>query len=403
MSLKDKNIVIGISGGIAAYKIPLLVRLLVKAGAQIQIVMTEAAHQFVTPLTLSTLSGTPVLTDFISNKKEGTWNNHVDLALNADLILMAPATANTLSKMASGQADNLLLAVYMSAKCPVMIAPAMDLDMYAHRTTQENLERLKSFGHIIIPATKGELASGLVGFGRMEEPDQIFNIIVDFFEKKKSLNNKKVLVTAGPTYEPIDPVRFIGNHSSGKMGIALAEEAVERGADVVLILGPSPLQPVHPKIKTVRIKTAEEMYNAVHRYFQEMDITIMAAAVADFTPEKKTKHKIKKTSETLSLKLKKTKDVLASIGSIKKEKQLLVGFAMETENEKENARKKLLKKNLDFIVLNSLNKEKAGFKHDTNQVSILTKEGEVIDYALKTKKMVAKDVFDLIITKYLNA
>jgi len=403
MSLKDKNIVIGISGGIAAYKIPLLVRLLVKAGAQIQIVMTEAAHQFVTPLTLSTLSGTPVLTDFISNKKEGTWNNHVDLALNADLILMAPATANTLSKMASGQADNLLLAVYMSAKCPVMIAPAMDLDMYAHRTTQENLERLKSFGHIIIPATKGELASGLVGFGRMEEPDQIFNIIVDFFEKKKSLNNKKVLVTAGPTYEPIDPVRFIGNHSSGKMGIALAEEAVERGADVVLILGPSPLQPVHPKIKTVRIKTAEEMYNAVHRYFQEMDITIMAAAVADFTPEKKTKHKIKKTSETLSLKLKKTKDVLASIGSIKKEKQLLVGFAMETENEKENARKKLLKKNLDFIVLNSLNKEKAGFKHDTNQVSILTKEGEVIDYALKTKKMVAKDVFELIITKYLNA
>lgn len=403
MSLKDKNIVIGISGGIAAYKIPLLVRLLVKAGAQIQIVMTEAAHQFVTPLTLSTLSGTPVLTDFISNKKEGTWNNHVDLALNADLILMAPATANTLSKMASGQADNLLLAVYMSAKCPVMIAPAMDLDMYAHRTTQENLERLKSFGHIIIPATKGELASGLVGFGRMEEPDQIFNIIVDFFEKKKSLNNKKILVTAGPTYEPIDPVRFIGNHSSGKMGIALAEEAVERGADVVLILGPSPLQPVHPKIKTVRIKTAEEMYNAVHRYFQEMDITIMAAAVADFTPEKKTKHKIKKTSETLSLKLKKTKDVLASIGSIKKEKQLLVGFAMETENEKENARKKLLKKNLDFIVLNSLNKEKTGFKHDTNQVSILTKEGEVIDYALKTKKMVAKDVFDLIITKYLNA
>jgi len=403
MSLKDKNIVIGISGGIAAYKIPLLVRLLVKAGAQIQIVMTEAAHQFVTPLTLSTLSGTPVLTDFISNKKEGTWNNHVALALNADLILMAPATANTLSKMASGQADNLLLAVYMSAKCPVMIAPAMDLDMYAHRTTQENLERLKSFGHIIIPATKGELASGLVGFGRMEEPDQIFNIIVDFFEKKKSLNNKKVLVTAGPTYEPIDPVRFIGNHSSGKMGIALAEEAVERGADVVLILGPSPLQPVHPKIKTVRIKTAEEMYNAVHRYFQEMDITIMAAAVADFTPEKKTKHKIKKTSETLSLKLKKTKDVLASIGSIKKEKQVLVGFAMETENEKENARKKLLKKNLDFIVLNSLNKEKTGFKHDTNQVSILTKEGEVIDYALKTKKMVAKDVFDLIITKYLNA
>lgn len=395
MSIKDKNIIIGISGGIAAYKIPILVRLLKKAGANVQILMTPAAHDFVTPVTLATLSGRPVLTEFIKDKT-GTWNNHVSLALWADLMVFAPVTANTLAKMANGQASNFLLAVYMSAKCPVMIVPAMDLDMYAHPATKANLEKLQSYGYKIIPATEGELASGLTGYGRMEEPENIFNHIKHFFARKKDLAGKKVLVTAGPTYESIDPVRFIGNHSSGKMGIAIAEEAAGRGAKVVLITGPIHLQIRHPGIKTIKIQNAAQMYDAVLREFDNADITIMAAAVADFTPEQTAGQKIKKTSHTMTLKLKATKDILATLGKKKKPGQILIGFAMETENEKANALEKLRKKNLDFIVLNSLREKNAGFKHDTNKITILTKNGNVIDYPLKSKKEVAKDIFDLV-------
>ncbi len=396
MSVKDKNIIIGISGGIAAYKIPLLVRSLKKAGANVQIVMTPAAHDFVTPVTLSTLSGRPVLSEFIKDST-GSWNNHVSLALWADLMVFAPVTANTLAKMATGQADNFLLAVYMSAKCPVMIAPAMDLDMYAHPATKANLQKLQSYGYEIIPATEGELASGLTGYGRMEEPEKIFKRINDYFAGKKDLSGKKVLASAGPTYEAIDPVRFIGNHSSGKMGIAIAEAAAERGADVVLILGPTHLQANHPNIRTVKVQNAAQMYDAVHREFDNADITIMAAAVADFTPEQTAGQKIKKNGDSMSLKLKPTKDILASLGQKKSGNQILIGFAMETENEKNNALKKLRKKNLDFIVVNSLREKNAGFKHDTNKVSILTKNGDVIDYPLKTKKEVAKDILDLAI------
>ncbi len=394
MSLRDKNIVLGVSGGIAAYKIPMLVRMLKKAGANVQVIMTPAAHDFVTPVTLSTLSGRPVITDFIKNK-EGEWHHHVNLALWADLMVFAPVTANTLSKMATGQAGNFLLAVYMSAKCPVMIAPAMDLDMYAHPATQNNLKTLASYGYEIIPATEGELASGLTGYGRMEEPENIFNRILAHFKKKSSLAGRKILVTAGPTYESIDPVRFIGNHSSGKMGIAIADEAAARGAKVVLVLGPTHLQATHQEIKTVRVQNAAQMYEAVHRYFKDTDVAVLAAAVADFTPEKTAPHKIKKHQATLSIPLKQTKDILASLGEIKTPSQILIGFAMETQNAKANALKKLKRKNLDFIVLNSINEKGAGFKHDTNKVSILTKNGDVYDYPLKSKKAVAADILDM--------
>ena len=395
MSVKDKNIIIGVSGGIAAYKIPLLVRLLKKAGANVQVLMTPAAHDFVTPVTLATLSGRPVLTEFVKDNT-GSWHNHVSLGMWADLMVFAPVTANTLAKMANGQADNFLLAVYMSAKCPVMIAPAMDLDMYAHPATKANLDKLQSYGYHIIPATKGELASGLTGYGRMEEPENIFTRIQDFFAKKNDLAGKKVLVTAGPTYESIDPVRFIGNHSSGKMGIAIAEEAAERGAEVVLVLGPTHLQASHPNIRTVKVQNAAQMYEAVHKEFGNADITVMAAAVADFTPEQTAGQKIKKSGDVMTLKLKATKDILASLGQKKTKNQILIGFAMETENEKANALKKLRKKNLDFIVLNSLREKNAGFKHDTNRVTILTKSGDIIDYPLKTKKEVAADILDLV-------
>ena len=393
MSLKDKNIIIGITGGIAAYKIPLLVRMLKKAEANVQILMTPDAHNFVAPLTLSVLSGRPVLTDFVHNET-GEWNNHVAWGEWADVLLFAPVTAHTLGKMAHGLADNLLMAVYLSAKSPVMIAPAMDLDMYAHPSTTANLQQLKSYGHIIIPATKGELASGLTGYGRMEEPENIFEQLRLFFEKKKTLSGKKFLITAGPTYEAIDPVRFIGNHSSGKMGIALAEEAAERGAEVILILGPTHLQANHPNIKTIRVQSASEMYEAVHRYFSQADIAIMAAAVADFTPETRVEHKIKKTGDKMQLHLKSTRDILASLGKIKKPQQILIGFAMETQNEQENARKKLEKKNLDFIVLNSLNEKKAGFKYDTNKVSLFFRDGRIQNYPLKSKRAVAGDILD---------
>ena len=393
MPLKNKNIIIGVTGGIAAYKIPLLVRMLKKEGARVQVLMTPAAHSFVTPLTLSVLSDKPVLTEFF-DKKTGEWNKHVELAMWADLMIFAPVTANTLGKMANGLADNLLLTVYLSAKSTVMIAPAMDLDMYAHPSTTANLQKLKSYGHIIIPATQGELASGLSGYGRMEEPENIFEQIRLFFEKKKSLNNKTVLITAGPTYEAIDPVRFIGNHSSGKMGIALAEEAASRGAKVILILGPTHLKALHPAIQTIRIQSAAEMYEAVHRHFSKADIAILAAAVADFTPKKTATQKIKKKGDSMQLQLKSTRDILASLGKIKNSNQILIGFAMETQNEVENARKKLEKKNLDFIVLNSLNEKNAGFQHDTNKVNIIFRNGNIKNFPLKSKRAVAGDIFD---------
>jgi phosphopantothenoylcysteine decarboxylase/phosphopantothenate--cysteine ligase len=392
MSLAGKKIIVGVTGGIAAYKIPSLVRLLIKAGAQVQVIATAKALDFVTPITLATVSKNPVISKFTKNES-GEWHNHVALGNWADLMVFAPVTANTLAKMAYGLSDNLLTTVYLSAKCPVFIAPAMDLDMYAHPATQTNIERLKSFGHTIIPATKGELASGLSGFGRMEEPENIFQSIQQFFEKKKTLLGKKVLITAGPTYEKIDPVRFIGNHSSGKMGIALAETAASLGAEVELVLGPTNLSATHPNIHTTKVVSAEEMYQATHKHFKQSDIAILAAAVADFTPKTKANHKIKKDGNTLSLELTASKDILASLGKIKNNKQVLVGFAMETHNEIENASKKLHQKNLNFIVLNSLNEKNAGFKHDTNKVSIIDDKGELTPYKLKSKLEVAEDIF----------
>ncbi len=399
MPLTGKKIVIGITGGIAAYKIPFLIRLLKKKGAELRIAVSKKALDFVTPVTLSTLAETPVVSEF-SNADDGTWHNHVEWAQWADLLLFAPVTANTLSKMAKGQADNFLMAVYLSAKSPVFIAPAMDLDMYAHPATKKNIQTLKSYGLHIIPATSGELASGLTGYGRMEEPEKIIEIIEAYFDNYKPLKNKKVLITAGPTYEAIDPVRFIGNHSSGKMGIALAETAAQLGADVELVLGPSNLMPTHKKIKTTKIVSAEQMYQAVQKLFPTSDITVMSAAVADFTPKKVAENKIKKGGNTLELELKRTKDILKSLGKIKNNKQILVGFAMETENELNNAKAKLKKKNLDFIVLNSLNEKNAGFKHDTNKITMIDKNNSVKEFALKTKTDVAKDIFNEILKIY---
>ena len=399
MPLTGKKIIIGITGGIAAYKIPFLIRLLKKKGAELRIAVSKKALDFVTPVTLSTLAETPVVSEF-SNADDGTWHNHVEWAQWADLLLFAPVTANTLSKMAKGQADNFLMAVYLSAKSPVFIAPAMDLDMYAHPATKKNIQTLKSYGLHIIPATSGELASGLTGYGRMEEPEKIIEIIEAYFDNYKPLKNKKVLITAGPTYEAIDPVRFIGNHSSGKMGIALAETAAQLGADVELVLGPSNLMPTHKKIKTTKIVSAEQMYQAVQKLFPTSDITVMSAAVADFTPKKVAENKIKKGGNTLELELKRTKDILKSLGKIKNNKQILVGFAMETENELNNAKAKLKKKNLDFIVLNSLNEKNAGFKHDTNKITMIDKNNSVKEFALKTKTDVAKDIFNEILKIY---
>ncbi len=399
MPLQGKNIVLGITGGIAAYKIPYLIRLLIKSGANVRVMVTPAAKDFVSPITLATLSKNPVVVDFIKNDN-GTWNNHVEWGLWADLFVFAPVTANTLAKMAIGQADNFLTAVYMSAKAPVFIAPAMDLDMYRHPATQKNIQTLKSYGHHIIPAATGELASGLTGPGRMQEPEVIFSEIKKFFSKKKVLKNKKILITGGPTYEALDPVRFIGNHSSGKMGIALAEKAAELGAEVELILGPTHLSPKNSSIKLTRIQSAKEMFEAVMQRQKNADIIIMSAAVADFTPEKKASNKIKKTSDTLELRLIKTQDILKNLGENKKEGQILVGFAMETENELENAQKKLKKKNLDLIVLNSLNEKNAGFKYDTNKVTIIDKNLNKKEFSLKSKIEVANDILNEILKIY---
>ena len=366
--LKGKHILLGISAGIAAYKTAFLVRNFVKAGAEVRVVMTPASKEFVTPLTLSTLSKNAVYSAFYTEEGEKEWNNHVDLALWADLIVIAPATANTLSKMVKGTCDNLLLAVYLSAKSPVYFAPSMDLDMYQHPATQENIEKLQQFGNIFIPPGHGELASGLVGEGRMAEPEEIVSFIENDLLAQLPLRNKKVLITAGPTYEAIDPVRFIGNYSSGKMGFALAEEAAILGASVVLITGPTALKTTSSGIHRIDVTSADEMYQAVHQYFSQMDIAIFAAAVADYKPMEVASQKIKKTGGNLNIALQPTPDILASAGKIKK-KQFLVGFALETDNELVNAQDKLKRKNLDMVVLNSLKDEGAGFRKDTNKIT----------------------------------
>ncbi|WP_289012722.1 bifunctional phosphopantothenoylcysteine decarboxylase/phosphopantothenate--cysteine ligase CoaBC [uncultured Capnocytophaga sp.] len=382
------NIVLGITAGIAAYKTPQLVRLLTKNGHNVKVILTENAKEFVTPLTLSTVSKNPVLTSFSS--PEGNWHSHVELALWADAMLIAPATANTVAKMAHGVCDNLLLATYFSAKTPVFVAPAMDLDMYAHPTVTENLIKLKSFGNHIIPATYGELASGLVGQGRMAEPEDIVLFIENALSENLPLKGKKILITAGPTYEAIDPVRFIGNFSSGKMGIALANEAVRQGAEVHLVLGPSSEKNIHSQIHLHRVVSTQQMYEAAVSEFSTCDIAILAAAVADYTPEIVAPEKIKKKGSNLSLTLVPTIDILASLGKIKTT-QTLIGFALETENEVTNAQAKLEKKNLDGIVLNSLRDAGAGFGTDTNKVTFITKEKQIC-FPLKSKEEVAKDI-----------
>lgn len=391
-----KNILLGVTGGIAAYKTANLVRLFKKSGANIQVVMTPDAKEFVTPLTLSTLSGNPVHSVF-ADDETGEWTNHVDLGLWADIFIVAPATANTISKMANGLCDNLLMATYLSAKCQVFVAPAMDLDMYKHQTTKNNLNELISNGNIIIDAKEGELASGLVGKGRMEEPENIIIQIENHLKEGLLLTGKKVLITAGPTYEQIDPVRFIGNNSSGKMGYELAEKAMKLGANVILVSGPTNLS-ASKSINKVDVRSAKQMYEAVHNYQEAADIIIMAAAVADYTPEFVNSEKIKKQDNSLQIKLKSTSDILASVGLIKKENQLLIGFALETNNEIENAKSKLVKKKLDFIVLNSLKNKGAGFGHDTNQISIIDKYNKIEEYELKSKADVASDIFNKIIT-----
>ncbi|TZF93113.1 bifunctional phosphopantothenoylcysteine decarboxylase/phosphopantothenate--cysteine ligase CoaBC [Chryseobacterium panacisoli] len=401
MSVSGKKILIAVSGGIAAYKIHFLIRDFVKKGAEVQVIMTPDAEHFVTKLSLSTLSRKPVYSEFYSDN--GTWNSHVEMALWADIMIVAPCTANTLSKMIHGMCDNLVIATYMSAKCPVFIAPAMDLDMYIHPSTKKNLELAESFGHIIIPAESGELASGLVGQGRMAEPSTIFNTVENYFtanSHSNSLEGKTVLITAGPTYEAIDPVRFIGNHSSGKMGFSLAEEASKRGAKVILISGPS-FQTIHdPNVELHKVTSAKEMLAKVFEFYESVDIGIASAAVADYAPKEVAKEKIKKNDDNLTIELVKNPDILKTMGE-KKTHQFLVGFALETQNEEENAKGKLEKKNLDMIVLNSLRDEGAGFKNDTNKIRIFTKT-EKKEFDLKSKDDVAKDILNFVESQLLK-
>jgi len=398
--LSGKKIVLGVSGGIAAYKTAALVRLFIKAGAEIQVIMTPASKDFVTPLTLSTLSKNPVHSSFFDEKDENAeWNNHVEFGLWADLMLIAPATANTLSKMATGNSDNLLIATYLSAKCPVYFAPAMDLDMYKHESTLISFKTLQQFGNIMIPAENGELASGLSGEGRMAEPENIVAFIEADLESKMPLKGKKILITAGPTYEAIDPVRFISNHSSGKMGFDIANAAADLGAEVILVSGPTHLKTAGSKIKLVPVISAQQMYEACHEYFESVDVAIAAAAVADYRPKHVAGQKIKKTESEFTIELEKTKDILAALGEIKKN-QFLIGFALETENEIEHAKQKIRKKNLDLIVLNSLNDEGAGFGKLTNKVTFIDKKFTVEPMELKSKEAVATDILNKIIAHY---
>lgn len=397
--LSGKNILLGVTAGIAAYKTAHLVRLFIKAGAQVKVVMTPASKDFITPLTLSTLSKNPVQSTFFEKKEDNElWNNHVDLGLWADYMLIAPATANTLSKMANGVCDNLLLATYLSAKCKVYFAPAMDLDMYQHPSSQKSIQKLTEFGNICIPPASGELASGLIGEGRMEEPEKIVSFIENTIIQGLPLYNKNVLITAGPTYEAIDPVRFIGNHSSGKMGFELAKVAADLGAQVYLISGPSVENISHALIQRIDVVSAEEMYVKTHEKFESCDIAILSAAVSDYRPENIAENKIKKSSDSFNINLIKTKDILASLGEIKSS-QFLVGFALETNNELNNALSKLKKKNLDLIVLNSLRDKGAGFKKETNKITIIDSSEVGTTYDLKSKKEVSKDIFNEILKR----
>ncbi|NDV69855.1 bifunctional phosphopantothenoylcysteine decarboxylase/phosphopantothenate--cysteine ligase CoaBC [Dysgonomonas sp. 25] len=394
MTLKGKHIVLGITGSIAAYKAASLARLFIKEGAEVQIVMTPSGKEFITPVTLSALTGRPVVSEFFT-ANDGTWHSHVDLGMWADLMVIAPATAATIGKMANGIADNMLITTYLSMKASVMVAPAMDLDMFAHPSTTRNIEILRSYGNIIIEPAAGELASHLIGKGRMEEPEKILEAAKSFFEKGGSLSKKKVLITAGPTYEKIDPVRFIGNYSSGKMGFALAEECAARGAEVYLVAGPVSLKVNHPNIHRIDVESAEQMYQAATDIFPQMDAAILCAAVADYRPKEQVEQKIKRNDDEMTLSLVPNKDIAAVLGQMKTA-QRLVGFALETNDEVANALKKMERKNLDFIVLNSLNDAGAGFRHDTNKIAILSKDGTKEDYPLKSKADVAKDIIDRI-------
>lgn len=395
--LQGKKILLGITGSIAAYKAILLVRLLMKQGAEVKVVLTPSARDFVSPLTLSTLSKHPVLTELFD---EQSWANHVMLGRWADVMVIAPLSCNTLAKMAHGHCDNLLLATYLSATCPVVVAPAMDADMWHHPSTRQNLQRLESFGNKVIPVENGELASGLIGDGRMAEPEQILQFLTDNFFLTRPLTGKKALVTAGPTYEALDPVRFIGNHSSGKMGIAIARELSKRGAEVTLVLGPSSQEVEDANIELIRIVSADDLYRACHDHFDKMDLAVMSAAVADYTPAKKETQKIKKSSASFQLELQRTVDVLKSLGEKKRKDQVLVGFALETSNEEANAKEKLEKKNADMIVLNSLNDSGAGFGHDTNKIKVFLRSGKEMAFDTKSKTAVAADIVDTIINNF---
>ncbi len=395
--MEGRNVILGITGGIAAYKAAILVRLLVKEGAQVQVVMTKTAKEFISPLTLATLSKKPILIEFF-NPENGDWNSHVDLGLWADILLIAPATANTIGKAAGGIADNLLLTTYLSAKCPVFWAPTMDLDMYNHPTVRRNIEILKSFGNTIIEAETGELASGLVGKGRMAEPESILAVLKNFFNQKKIFSGKKVLITAGPTYENIDPVRYIGNRSSGKMGFALADVLYELGADVTIVAGPVKIKPENAGVRVVSVNCAEHMLEKTKELFADSQIIIFAAAVSDYKPKEILDTKIKKNDDTLILELVKNPDIAAVLAKMKKDTQITVGFALETDNELENAQLKLERKNFDFIVLNSMKDAGAGFEGDTNKITIVDKRNNIQKFELKTKKEVARDIVQKIIS-----
>lgn len=393
-NLQGKKILLGITGSIAAYKAAFLTRLLVKAGAEVQVLMTKAATSFITPLTLSTLSKRPVFTEVSS---EASWNNHVDMGLWADAMIIAPLTATTLAKLAHGISDNMIVATYLSARCPVFFAPAMDVDMWHHPTTQDNIKRLQSFGNQLIPVGHGELASGLVGEGRMAEPEHILAHLDDFFGRKQDLKGKKILITAGPTYEPIDPVRFIGNRSSGKMGVAIADAAAKRGAAVTLILGPSKVAASQPNVQTIRVETAAQMYEAALQHFPESDVAVLAAAVSDYRPKELATQKIKRKSDDLTLELIQNPDIAATLGKQKRAGQVIVGFALETNDEETNAKGKLEKKNFDLIVLNSLQDAGAGFDHNTNKVTIIGKGNKLRKFELKSKAEVAADILDTLL------
>ena len=392
--LQGKKIILGISGSIAAYKSAILTRLLIKAGAEVQILMTPSAQTFITPLTLSTLSKRPVFSEVSS---ESSWNNHVELGLWADVMVIAPATATTLAKLANGICDNILVAAYLSARCPVFFAPAMDLDMWHHPASRNNVQRLQGYGNHLIPVGVGELASGLSGEGRMAEPEEIVAYLEQFFTQSQNLKGKKILLTAGPTYEPIDPVRFIGNRSSGKMGVALADAAARHGAEVTLVLGPSKLSPQEKNVRVIKVETAREMHEAALLHFPQADAAILAAAVADYRPKTVATEKIKKKGDELQLDLVKNPDIAADLGQTKKPGQLLIGFALETNDEEQHAQGKLERKNFDFIVLNSLRDSGAGFNHDTNKISILFRDNKKRDFELKSKHAVAEDILQAMI------